>query len=63
MKAKSVRAWAVVDPKGRVLVTSLARTRKDCLALWAEDGNESWRYCEKEGYRCVRVTVTVEDGE
>jgi hypothetical protein len=55
--AMTAKGWAVVGPDGDILITSCALTEDDA---WTNCS--AWRGAlVAAGYRCVRVTVTVED--
>lgn len=58
---KPVRAWAIVEPNGRINHTSLRREME--VAIDDHRGIRLWSKFEALGYRCIRVTIAPEVGE
>lgn len=65
------RAWACVRhyPRGgaRILVQTIRRTRRASIDAFMDGWNPSgpfskWRYHQRRGFRCERVTVELEAG-
>lgn len=48
---KEIKAWAVVDRRGRILIDSISEARENCEE-WVDEDNGEW---------IVRVTVRVEE--
>ena len=58
----SVKMWAIQDFNGRLVSVHASRYRTLAIKYWTGVENHSthWRFWKRRGYRCVRVTVTVE---
>ena len=55
-KAKPVRAWVIVDPKGNWYWPGFRPTRNDIIDVFSEDiGNQD--EMKHEGWRVVRVEI------
>lgn len=54
-----MKAYAIKDPKGEIIKTSVASSRRTCIQLY--ELNQScnlWEQDYKKGYRCVPVLIT-----
>lgn len=67
MSKKTYKAWCIWCPDIGPLYTTIRRTRAD--SIWAMVGTPyrsasrcEWRLMRRDGYRCVRVVITVEKG-
>jgi hypothetical protein len=60
----TAKGWAVVGPDGHLILKTISFAKSRSLTILNElfDRDEyKWSWWEDNGYRCVRVTVTVED--
>jgi hypothetical protein len=59
----TAKGWAVVGPDGRVHLNTVALTQEASqgIMFWLSGYAVEWPKYAAKGYRCVRVTVTVED--
>lgn len=60
---KSVRAWAVTGKDGIPMLHTVSDDELISISRAFAYGVARWENYFREGYRCVRVTVTVEGGE
>lgn len=55
--APPIRAWAIKAPDGEILLDTLGESKTGTI-IYFTDGNRDWSRRMKEGYRCVRVSIT-----
>lgn len=57
-----MKYWAVFDPSGDLLWTTITpwrdETLRRALRKWPKTSNVKWGHFYKRGYRCKRITVT-----
>lgn len=54
------KMWAIVTPNGRLVTHTVQRSRIKAIQKFGVI-YPPWRHWQDKGYRCVRVTVTVEE--
>ena len=59
-RAKPVRAWAVVTPRGKLRFETIRPTRRGAMITCGPTTERNWAAIRKAGYRIARVTVTEE---
>ncbi len=65
MTEKNYHGWAVIG-KGhsRVILDTVRHNRADSIAAFLEESRwDSWDYCRRRGWRCIKIKVLVAEGE
>lgn len=63
-KAKTVKAWAVVEPptgnlSGGINPYSISMlNKKDCIKTYIYNSGFTWLHLHRDGYRCIPVIIT-----
>jgi hypothetical protein len=59
--------WAVFTPRGRIVLETIAKSKKDAIALgewefcgWFEASYDYWEALEEEGFTVRKVTIKEE---
>jgi len=65
---RSIKAWVIVTPRGRVVIESIMPTRSECIqnyvlelsCFFGSEPIEVWESTfERKGYTCEKVTIRV----
>ena len=65
---RSIRAWAVITPRGRLIIESIMPTRLECIqsfvmelaCMFYSDPIKLWDLTfKRKGFTCVKITIKV----
>jgi len=56
---KTLKMWVIKDPSGKFIESSMAIKKKSCINWFV--GCYTWRSWLKNGWTCVKVSVTIKE--